>query len=111
MKKMIYHKLVRDRIPEIITADGGVPEVRVLDEGAFKAALRDKMVEEAGELANAKTREEILNELADILQLVESVAQVEDVTIAEVESKKQNKKVERGGFDQRWFLERVEKFE
>lgn len=109
MPTITYNKLIRDRIPEIIRLDGGTSKVRTLDEGAFKAALRDKVIEEAKELAGAKTREEVLNELADVLQLVESVAQVEGLTMIEVEAEKQQKKVERGGFEQRLFLEHVEK--
>ena len=34
-----YHKLVRDRIPEIIEGEGEAFEVRVLDEAAYREAL------------------------------------------------------------------------
>jgi predicted house-cleaning noncanonical NTP pyrophosphatase (MazG superfamily) len=109
MPTTIYNKLIRDRIPEIIIADGGKPDVRVLDETAFKTALRKKMLEEAHELSDAKTRDELLNELSDVLQLIESIAQAEQISMADVENAKEHKKQERGGFDQRLFLEKVEK--
>jgi hypothetical protein len=46
-------KLVRDRIPEIIRAQGGRPVSATLDGAAYARALRHKLVEEAGEVARA----------------------------------------------------------
>ena len=50
----MYNKLVRDRVPEVIRGNGGVPAVSVLDDAGFTAALREKLVEEAGELRDAE---------------------------------------------------------
>lgn len=44
-----YDKLVRDRIPEIIAADGPTCDVEVFDVDAYLCALLDKLVEEAAE--------------------------------------------------------------
>ena len=38
-----YRKLVRDRIPEIIQADGRHPVTRVLDEASYRRALLGKL--------------------------------------------------------------------
>jgi predicted house-cleaning noncanonical NTP pyrophosphatase (MazG superfamily) len=46
-------KLVRDRIPEIIRADGCIPVTRVLDEPEYRTALLAKLVEEAREAQSA----------------------------------------------------------
>ena len=43
-------KLVRDRIPEIVAAEGGQQNVRVLDDDEYARALLDKLVEEVNEL-------------------------------------------------------------
>ena len=48
-----YSKLVRDRIPEIIQADGHRAVTRVLDEDSYRAALLEKLVEEAHEARQA----------------------------------------------------------
>ena len=47
--RLDYRKLVRDQIPRIIEAGGGRPVTRVLDQAGYLAALRAKLVEEAGE--------------------------------------------------------------
>ena len=45
--RVTHHKLVRDRIPAIIEADGGQPVTRVLDYASYEAALGAKLLEEA----------------------------------------------------------------
>lgn len=46
-------KLVRDRIPELIAAEGRKPIVKTLEGEAFLAALYDKLAEEHDELCAA----------------------------------------------------------
>ncbi len=55
-RTIVYGKLVRDRIPEIIEAEGLTAKVRVLDEPELIPALTAKLVEEAEELRRAETR-------------------------------------------------------
>ena len=47
-------KLVRDRIPEIIAAEGKTPTVRILNDQEYEAALLDKLCEEVAELRAAE---------------------------------------------------------
>jgi predicted house-cleaning noncanonical NTP pyrophosphatase (MazG superfamily) len=79
-----------------------------LNDEEFKIALKEKLVEEAKELLEAKTDEEILNELSDVLQLIESIALNNNLSIIQVEKQKEKKKQERGGFDKKLFLEYVD---
>ena len=67
---MVFNKLVRDRIPEIIAAHGSVPHTRILEEGEYRTALEAKLDEEAAEYHRDKTPEE----LADILEVVFALA-------------------------------------
>jgi predicted house-cleaning noncanonical NTP pyrophosphatase (MazG superfamily) len=108
MKKKTYNKLIRDKIPEIIAKNGAIPKVSVLDDERFKVALREKLVEEAKELLETKTDEEILKELSDVFQLLELIALNNNTTIAEVERQKEKRKIERGGFEKKLFLEYVD---
>ena len=66
MKEIVYNKLVRDRIPEIIRADGKECETEVLEDGAFLAALDKKMTEELQEYFESHSAEE----LADLLEVI-----------------------------------------
>lgn len=104
MKKYFHKKLIRDRIPEIIEANKGHYEMRVLDEMEFEKELKKKLVEEAKELQNADD-EEIVSELADVLELVKSIADQKGIKFVDVEEKQINKKEKRGGFEKKLFLE------
>lgn len=108
MNRKTYNKLIRDNIPEIIKKNGANAKISVLDDDKFKVALKEKLVEEAKELLEAKTNEDILNELSDVLRLLESIALNNNTTITDVEKQKKKKKIERGGFDKKLFLEYVD---
>jgi len=108
MKRKTYNKLIRDKIPEIIKKDNAIPKISILNDEQFAIALKEKLVEEAKELLEAKTSEEILNELSDVLELVESITTNNKLTITEVEKQKLVKKEKRGGFEKKLFLEYVD---
>ena len=102
-----YGKLVRDRIPEIIEREGRRCEVATLDEAAFLAALRAKLVEEAGEVAAADAGD-LSAELADVLEVVDALAAAAGLTTAQVREEQRRRRDARGGFDRRLWLARAE---
>lgn len=63
MKKYFHKKLVRDKIPKLITSLGGKFETRVLNAQEFEKELKKKLLEEAKEVALA-TKDNIRDELA-----------------------------------------------
>ena len=71
MKKM-YNKLIRDRIPEIIYADGKQAQIEIMSESEYRNALLEKLVEEAQEAAKAQDDELVL-ELADIYEVIDAI--------------------------------------
>ncbi len=108
MDRKIYNKLVRDKIPQIIEEKGGVPKYSVLSAADFAVALKEKLVEESKELNEAEGRDDILNELADVLELVFAIADNSKLTMAEVEAAREKKTAERGAFKKALFLEYVD---
>lgn len=103
---MITHnKLVRDNIPEIISRSGGTPHTRVLNDTEYKQALRAKVIEESYELSQAITTDDILNELADVFELLYTIARVENLSINDIMIQRTKKLETNGGFDQKIFLE------
>ena len=100
---MLHHKLVRDRIPEIIAADGRVCVTRVLNEEEYLAALDRKLQEELDEYQADKS----MAELADLLEVMMAVAEARGHTFAEVEALRRDKAAKRGGFKGRIYLESV----
>ena len=103
-KRKYYHqKLIRDRIPEFIRASGDEYETRVMDNSEFEKELKKKLVEEAKELFETP-RKSLLNELADVLELVKSIASHYKIKFQELEKYQVEKRKKRGGFKKRLFL-------
>ncbi len=71
--RVVYNKLVRDRIPQIIESDGRRAVTHLLDDGSYRAALLAKLLEEAGEASEASA-EALPGELADVLEVVLALA-------------------------------------
>ncbi|MCD1295204.1 hypothetical protein CUJ83_09360 [Methanocella sp. CWC-04] len=95
------NKLVRDRIPEIMRASGKSPHVKRLDGPGLKKALKEKLVEEAIELKDA---ENIKEELADVLEVLDAIMENYSLDINEIERIKDMKRREKGGFKEGYFL-------
>jgi predicted house-cleaning noncanonical NTP pyrophosphatase (MazG superfamily) len=105
--RLDYHKLVRDGIPRIIEAGGGQPVTRVLDQAGYLVALRVKLMEEAEEAQAAPDRQ-LRSELADVLEVLRALTAAYRMSWEDVEAEAARKRDERGGFDQRIFLEYVD---
>ena len=97
---MIYNKLVRDRIPELIRRQGGDPVIRILEDEEYMLCLERKLDEETAEFHEAKN----LEELADILEVVFALAENMGASTDELMDAYQRKHDERGGFRDRVFL-------
>lgn len=97
---MIYNKLVRDRIPQIIEANGGKAKYITLSDEDFFAELEKKLDEEVGEYHRDKT----LEELADILEVVYALAATAGCSYDELLNLYQKKHEARGGFEQKCYL-------
>lgn len=96
-----YNKLVRDKIPEIMIADGAIPVTRVLDEKEYLLELIKKLKEETAEFE----ADHSLEELADISEVVRALATAIGETTETLETTRQQKALKRGGFEKRIFLE------
>ncbi len=108
---MEYHKLVRDNIPDIIKNNGEIPIIRILDDEEYYKCLLLKDSEELKEVKNAKTKEEVKEELADKLEVLSHIAYYHGFTLEEIMTEANKKKAKRGGFSKKIFLEDVIKKE
>ena len=93
---MEFNKLVRDKIPQMIEAQGEKPVTRTLGDGEYHAALEQKLLEEAGEYRESRE----LAELADILEVVFALCEADGHTL---EARREKREI-RGGFAERVFL-------
>lgn len=96
---MTEGKLVRDLIPEIIRKSGRHPEVRYLSGTELVGALVAKLCEEAREVGEAfKDRECLVQELADLTEVISAPMSVGGVGQQEVFDVVEAKAALRGRF-------------
>lgn len=98
-----HNKLVRDRIPEIIEADGKHCSVETLSDEEYLLLLERKLDEELAEYQDSKS----LEELADLLEVIQAVVKARGWTMVELERVRAEKAAERGGFDEKILLKEV----
>ena len=107
--KKIYNKLIRDRIPEIIEKDGVEHGTRILNDEEYKKELLKKIVEEAQEVLETNgDKKELVKEIGDVLEIINSLIKVFELDKEEVERIRQERKESRGSFDKKLFLEYTE---
>ena len=95
-----YHKLVRDKIPQIIESTGKTCRTDVLDDVAYLAMLDEKLGEELAEYQESKS----LEELADLLEVMEAVVAARGYSWEQLQAVKTEKKAARGGFEDKLLL-------
>lgn len=95
-----YNKLVRDKIPEIIRANGLTPVVRTLNDVEYYESLRRKLNEEVAEFHADQNSEE----LTDIMEVLFALAETMNLSREELVALCNKKRAERGGFGKRQFL-------
>ena len=105
---MNYNKLVRDNIPDIIENNGEIPITRILTDDEYKIELEKKLYEEYQEVLNSSGKERI-EELADMLEVMISLAKLEGKELEDVIEVAKVKRLKRGGFNKKIYLEGVKK--
>ncbi len=121
MPRTEYNKLVRDKIPDIIAKNGGVAQVSTLTTGRYITALYKKVLEEFAELIDAvkaadaeetlSGSDAILEELADVTEVLHAIIRIHGLTPDAVDAKRLAKRHDRGGFEKRVYLEYVDEEE
>ena len=92
-------KLIRDKLPAIMRAQGLAVFDRPLPLPEYRAALADKLLEEAGEAAAARTPKDLCEELADVSEVILALAAAHGFTLADIEAARAAKHAARGGFE------------
>lgn len=97
-----YPKLVRDLIPDIIKDNDGVDvPIEILSDEDFELRLKKKAVEEAVELVDAESDSHLLEEIADLREILDTLERLKGFTSEQVQVVQNEKRQKRGGFDKR----------
>lgn len=94
-------KLVRDKIPQIIIADGRTPIVRTLSYEEYLSELDRKLNEEVAEYQADKSLEEI----ADVLEVLLAICEARGHSVDELMEVRDKKREKRGGFRDKVYWE------
>jgi len=98
-----YDKLVRDNIPNIIKAQGGIAEIRTLSDDEYTTYLNRKLLEEVNEyLENS-----CIEELCDILEVIEAISTAKKFSITDIKNVKEAKAHKNGAFKNKILLEKI----
>ena len=104
MKKLLYHKLVRDKMPEIIETHAKQYSIRQLDDEELTRYSFKKLREEVQEFIENPCAEEA----ADILEIFEFICEREGIGVASVKAERISKRITKGGFSTGTLLEWVD---
>lgn len=106
-KKIIYNRLIRDQIPKIIAANNQMAEIRTLNKKEFIKELRKKILEEAQELNEGSGRDNLVEELVDIQEIIDAILEEKKVKFSQFRKIQIKKRQKRGGFKKKLFLNKV----
>lgn len=106
MKAITYNKLVRDKIPAIIEKDGKICTTEILSDEEYLKMLDAKLDEELAEYH----KDQNMEELADLLEVIYAVAGARGYSIAELEQVRLEKAEQRGAFKEKIILKEVKQY-
>ena len=101
---MKHHKLVRDKIIEIIKSRKARALFHIADDQEYKTRLYEKLLEEAGEFLKDENEEE----LADIYEVLDAIIALKGFDRNRIEAIRANKLKDRGAFQKKIILEETE---
>ena len=101
-------KLIRDKVPEIMHNDGTNIHAMVMDDIEYANALKKKLIEEAEEVFMAENATELKEELADVLEVILSIAKQNNLTFDDIINAAEYKRINKGGFDKKFYSPFVE---
>ena len=106
-KTFLFNKIIRDKRFEKMQKNAVHVVARKLENDEKTEQFKNKLKEECNEVVTAQTRTELLEELADLLEVMRSLATAMDFTIEDIEKTRIEKRKINGGFDQCIFIEKV----
>lgn len=96
---MSTEKLIRDGIVDFVFKQRGeILKTRLASSEELCSLLKNKIIEEAYEVFNSKNKDELAEELADLLEVIKTISEKENI-VEQVFSKREAKYLEKGGFD------------
>ncbi len=103
-ERIYYNKLVWDNVPDIIRKKGHNCEVRELGDDEFRLELLKKVEEEASALPETASKQELIDEIADVVTVIEYIKKLEGISDLDVADALERHARLRGRFERKQFL-------
>lgn len=100
MVRKDYNKLVRDGIPEILESQRVKFGIEEMTQAEYCRALRQKLVEEAQEAAEAGETD-LVTELADLYEVIDATMGAYGIQRHQVLACQRQRRIDRGAFSQK----------
>lgn len=104
LKKFLLNKLVRDNVPAQLESEGSILHWHYLNDTQYDVALREKLVEESEEALQAENREDLIKELASILEAMDALCALHNISKDELLDIQAQKREAKGGYFTRKFV-------
>lgn len=101
-------KLIRDKYASMNRGARAKALTRVMEHDEYVQRLKDKLFEEAHEVRNASSAKEIKEELADVYEVIITIASVHGIEFQDIIKEAERKRLEKGGFDGKIYMEYLE---
>ena len=109
MRKFKLNKLLRDKLLDSIKQrEGGMIDYEVLDDQSFIKALQAKLQEEVAELTDVTSPDELLGELADLQEIIDTLLSATGASKKDLQQKQKAKNDKVGSFKGRYFVHTIE---
>ena len=108
MVKFICNKLGRDKGLQGFASEKITLHYQLLQGNELCVALKEKLVEEAIEVQEACNEQEIIAELADVLEVIDGLCKAYDISLEQVIVEKEKRNQDRGGFETGLYIETIE---
>ena len=110
-RAFLQNKLWRDKAVDLMEAQHSIIHQQCLTNAEYDYQLRQKLLEEAKEVCTSKSKQEMMQELADLLEVIEAISVINEICPEEIKAFQVKKKAEKGGFEGRKFVTIAEHLE
>jgi predicted house-cleaning noncanonical NTP pyrophosphatase (MazG superfamily) len=101
-------KLVRDNTLQRFKDADVTAQHKIISNKDLIDALNCKLIEEAYEVQDAKNRQEIVEELADLFEVIDGLCKGHGILLEDIIAEKKTKIAERGRFDQGIYIDTIQ---
>lgn len=110
-RAFLQNKLWRDKAVDLMQQMQSIIHWQRLNDAEYNDQLRQKLLEEAKEVVMATSKQQLIQELADVLEIITAISDVNEIPFEEVQAMQLKKRQERGGFEGRKFVTIAEHLE